>query len=293
MAQDPSTANLLSSKSNNTDFVGTFKSMGSTSLVDGPLGKGLTFDGSTEYIDVPWAYRLGNQSITITTEACYTGQGPLIATNRDAVGMGDAKFTIGSDNIGYNVYALSGAPYNAYFLLYPTGFNNLEFNYAGFSVADNVINICSNSETNSQIFDWSWGSTPYSYTDITLFKHKNYAYGTDLFKGTCYEFRISSTGRSSAWMKATNYTAKDDLISFPVLTKKVTGIVTENTVPVIRHLRLYHSSDGSLVSETDSDTSGYYELSTPYSDSHYVVCMDDVSNSYNYLISKDVPLENI
>lgn len=75
---------------------------------------------------------------------------------------------------------------------------------------------------------------------------------------------------------------------------KVVGRVTENTLPVQRTVRLYRFSTGELLDETESSTSGNYELVTRYNDKHYVVCLAPYdANSYNHLIRKDVEVVNI
>jgi hypothetical protein len=75
---------------------------------------------------------------------------------------------------------------------------------------------------------------------------------------------------------------------------KVTGVITENSIPVKRTIRLYRHSTGEVVDETESDISGNYELTTAYNERHYVVCLSlDVGQSYNHLIRKDVEIVNI
>jgi hypothetical protein len=295
MGNDPGSENLVSSCDANSDFVGTFNSMASANLVDTPYGKALSFDGATDWIDISWQKRLGVQTLEVTIEAFVKGTGSLVASDRTAAGMGNAGFSVYSDHINYQVYnMLSTSPYNSFFSLTPSGLStDTEFSYVGFAVAGGNIDMCANYYTDSLVFNWNWqDGGPTAYNDIKLFKHQNYIYSTDYFSGQCVELRISSTGRSKSWMKATNFAIKDDLIKFPVQLYKVTGTINENMVPVERKVRLYHEATGMLVSETYSNSEGYYEITTPYTDSHYIVCLDDLSGkSYNHLIKKDVQLE--
>lgn len=295
MGNDPTTENLISSCDANADFVGTFNSMSSTNLVDTSYGKALTFDGVADWINISWVKRLGVQTLETTIEAFVKGTGYVISSDRTGAGMGDAGFIVQADEIKYQVYnMLSTAPYSTFFTLTPPGFNaETEFSYAGFAVSNNNIDICANEYSDSLVFNWSWSDgSPTAYDNIKLFKHQNYSYNTQYFTGQCVELRISSVDRSKAWMKATNFAIKDELLKFPPQLYRVAGEISENALPVIRKIRLYNETTGMLVSETYSNSEGYYELDTPYTNPHYIVCMDEVGGQdYNHLIKKDVELE--
>lgn len=66
----------------------------------------------------------------------------------------------------------------------------------------------------------------------------------------------------------------------------VSGYVMETTVPVTRVVNIHRSDTGELVgSTTSSGIGGYFYVTTTYSGSHYVICLDDESGvDYNYLI---------
>jgi len=115
-----------------------------------------------------------------------------------------------------------------------------------------------------------------------------------LFNGSISEMRYSTTVRSPAWIKATNYTLRDDFIYFGgAVQYKVSGYVYEQGSPVQRELYLYQDSTGYLIDSTTSAESGYYELVTPFYENHYIVCKDDnIDLNYNHLIIRDVQLES-
>lgn len=67
------------------------------------------------------------------------------------------------------------------------------------------------------------------------------------------------------------------------------GYVYEQGSPIQRTLFLHNRNDGSLLDTTTSSGNGYYYLSTSYSGSHYIVCLDDEAGSdYNDLIIGNV-----
>ena len=113
------------------------------------------------------------------------------------------------------------------------------------------------------------------------------------FDGLISEVRTAKVPKSAAWIKTTNYALKDELIKFEVFPYKVSGYVLEQGEPVQRELHLYQDSTGILMDSTTSAASGYYELSTPFYENHYIVCKDDnLDLNYNHLIIRDVQLEN-
>jgi hypothetical protein len=114
------------------------------------------------------------------------------------------------------------------------------------------------------------------------------------FDGLISEVRTAKVTKSAAWIKATNYALRDELIKFEVFPYKVSGYVLEQGEPVQRRLHLYQDSTGILMDSTTSAASGYYELFTPFYESHYIVCKDDdLDLNYNHLIIRDVQLESV
>ena len=66
----------------------------------------------------------------------------------------------------------------------------------------------------------------------------------------------------------------------------ISGHVTEDNIPINRHVYCYRSDTGILMCSTNSSAiSGYFYVETTYSGSHYVVCVDGVGGTdYNDLI---------
>jgi hypothetical protein len=108
------------------------------------------------------------------------------------------------------------------------------------------------------------------------------------FDGEISEFRISKVARSDAWLKATYYTCFNQLLNFSSESAPsyyYQGYVREKGAVVARTVNLYRRSTGALVSSTTSNGSGYYYLTTPYNEDHFIVVFDDESgDEYNALI---------
>jgi hypothetical protein len=74
----------------------------------------------------------------------------------------------------------------------------------------------------------------------------------------------------------------------------VSGDVVEEEIPVSRRVYLHRSDTGALVgSAVSGESTGSFYVTTTYSGSHYVICLDDeVGEDYNGLIfSKIIPGE--
>jgi len=74
----------------------------------------------------------------------------------------------------------------------------------------------------------------------------------------------------------------------------VSGYVVEEEIPVSRQIYLHRSDTGALVgSAVSGESTGSFYVTTIYSGTHYVVCLDDeAGEDYNGLIfSKMIPGE--
>jgi hypothetical protein len=167
---------------------------------------------------------------------------------------------------------------------------------------------------------WYYGGFRYiPSTEVTLFVNNNievrntssipssmYSYNTDSgamlcvgasfqlttsynFDGEFSEFRISKIARSDAWLKATYYTCFNQLMNFyreVAPSYYYQGYVKEKGYAVARAVKLYRRSTGALVDYTTSASgNGYYYLTTPYNEDHFVVAFDDdAGDEYNALI---------
>jgi len=106
--------------------------------------------------------------------------------------------------------------------------------------------------------------------------------------GKIDEIRISNTVRSVSWVKATNYTARDNFITYTAPeTEPAPSVGTFNGYVqlagenVARIVTLYRRSTGELQDYTTSNpNTGYFELETPYDELHYLVILPDIDDGY-------------
>lgn len=112
---------------------------------------------------------------------------------------------------------------------------------------------------------------------------------TRYWDGEIDEVRISVVGRSNAWIKATYYSNWDDLITFEdggVVNYYFSGEVYElgSTISGAQ-IFMYRRDTGEYLGATTSSGDGGFYVTTSYSGSHFLVCLDPVGGqSYNDLI---------
>jgi hypothetical protein len=145
-------------------------------------------------------------------------------------------------------------------------------------------------------------STPYSIPSynktVRIGEDNPQGTGAEWFNGKIQEVRISSVARSDGWAIGSNYSIKDDLITYTGADiYQVTGYVKQQDVPVQRTLYIYDRTSGELMGKTQSNPStGYYSVTTTASGMHHVVALDDVTDIYDYndlIISKVYPTKVI
>jgi len=113
------------------------------------------------------------------------------------------------------------------------------------------------------------------------------------FKGLVGEIHISDTERSSSWIKAISYVITDSLLYFTEdqipYDYIFRGIIKEKGMPAQRKVMLYRRSSGELINSMTSAADGFYYLTTPYNEEHYIVVLDnDSGDEYNALIQDRV-----
>ena len=101
--------------------------------------------------------------------------------------------------------------------------------------------------------------------------------------GNWDEIRVSSAARSSAWIKADYYAHFDSILDFQEeeVPFYISGTVKEEGTGVSRTVRVYLRSTGELVGETTSASDGTFSIPA-IEDEHYVVALDDTSDSTDY-----------
>jgi hypothetical protein len=120
---------------------------------------------------------------------------------------------------------------------------------------------------------------------------------TYYFDGEIGEVRISNIARSDAWLKASYYTIWDNFVTYsgaeyfvPGPAYYYQGYVREKGTGVSRSVKLYRRTTGEFVSGVTSSGNGYYYLTSPYNEDHFVVAFDDEAGDvYNALILDRLP----
>lgn len=117
--------------------------------------------------------------------------------------------------------------------------------------------------------------------------------GADYYAEAVYdEIRISDTVRSDAWIKATNYSLRNNLLEVSKVSTiyYFSGDVSELSTAISgAQIYIYNQSDGSLIGSTTSSGDGGFYLTTTYSGAHFLVCVDPAGGEdYNNLIYGDM-----
>lgn len=221
MAQDPNGdgANALKDSTSNAIHATPVGSMTSADLVDGKVGKAIDFDGSDDYLATASADDVLNITTTLTLECTFKPVNTLDSGLSDNIGLltrqhrpstgqdsyalqinTDGKFLVGTfgGNIQSTTASWAGSTWH-----YVAG----TFNSSGL-VGDLFANGV--KETLSvDNYDSMTGAT----NSLAIGCLVN---PTQFFYGIIDEVRISNIVRSDAWIKATHYSNKDDLITFGI-----------------------------------------------------------------------------
>lgn len=107
-------------------------------------------------------------------------------------------------------------------------------------------------------------------------------------EGVVFEFRVSRTVRSPAWIKASYYSSMNQLVSIEEYHLfELNGYVQVSGEPVVRTVYLYDRENGRLIdSTTSSGVDGKFSLYTSTSGTVFINIMPEVSDSYN-IIAQD------
>jgi hypothetical protein len=223
MSQDPSGGtNCILDSTSNGNHGTPAGSMITSDVIDGQIGKALSFDGIDDYIDVgdittmdgatsftlEWTGKFDSLS-TFDALICKfaAGQQAFNLTTGNIsdefrVEMNDSTQTAGlsvqSDSVNLIIdtdYVLSSV-WN--------GTNQIDLYVNGIEVSSSIIN----------------NNSPVSVADVTehlsLMAKYNAGSPTDFCAGQTSEIRLSTINRSSAWIKATNYATNNNLLFFGV-----------------------------------------------------------------------------
>ena len=263
--QDPSGgANSIKDSTSNNYHGSPQGTMSKSNLYFDGMGGALIFDGANNWVDVSFTRVLGDLNLNLTVEAVVKGVGPILSTERSSSSVGDSAFYVYNNTANYYVDRYTSSPYTALFNIY---------NYEDFLPANNISYVgYSMDGTNSKFFandvsadlsvTWTWGSTPSSYSDVELYRHRNYTYSfcptgsIAYFSGRCYDLRISNVNRSEAWLKLSSLSSRDALLLFETYTldyAKRNICIHNNYVykPLRNSIDVYEVTTSNLVGHTN------------------------------------------
>jgi len=309
MAQDP-TGTMTDSTANATDTTAS-NNFEASDLVDGQSGKAISGDGVDESFDLPTTGILEVSPYTLevilqkntqgssTSVLCYTpknahadGRGWLIKVN-----SGGLVYTVkGSGDGGWESVTAT------------TVITNGEYHYVAVrfevdTLYDILINgTIEDSETDpGELNDVTYADGGGVNPPAKVAKIYSEVVGgpteQGFMDGKIDEIRVSDTVRSVSWIKATNYTAKDNLISYGAPEGpnqfQFQGTVLVQGLPAARKVYLYRRDTGELVSETTSDVlSGLFEAGSPYWDYHFFVILPELAETYDLIAHDKIHPEN-
>jgi len=212
LAQDPTTVSGILDSTVNVAH-GDPQNMESADLEDGKAGEALHFDGSNEYVSIADNSILNAPSsmtweVLAKSDVSNTTEQRLFAYNDDGVYITTSINAGFSDQIRIYCYADAGGTWSDT----TTAYDVTEYRH--------IVGKATENNTFSLLVDGNVIGTPASlgnFQDLGSQFGRNIGAGrnaTTLADGLIDEVRISSTERSSAWLKATYYTLFDDMIYF-------------------------------------------------------------------------------
>jgi hypothetical protein len=276
--------------------------MTSGDLVDTDYGKAIEFDGVGDYIDC------GNDSSLNPGESSFTVEA-LVKTNGQST-YGDyrdnmavvSKGTTG-DNPLYNLLIRESSGY-----LQATieGSGDQADLTGSVSTQDNIDHniamVVNRATSEMEVFVDGLADTNTGFSDVgdinpsQSFKIGTYASSPYeyYYKDIIAELRISKNVRSSAWIKATNESLTNLLLTYDdteSLTWIYSGYLKKEGIPISRTVRLHNRSTGEIVDESISDPStGYFELASYTDTICYAVFMPELEDDYNMMVRDKISL---
>jgi hypothetical protein len=271
---------------------GTPNNMESVDLVDGRAGKALNFDGSNESVTASDDSSLNPTSeITVDVlmkKSSNPGTWKYLVHKGTAEASAQTQYQIVISSAGvmqFGSYINSIWETSNSSVVSDDEYHHIAGKYDG---------------SNISIFRDATEEDPDSASGSVLSTAGSLAMGSSVtgnnFTGIIDEVRISSVGRSDSWIKVTNYTLKDDLISFgaPENTELFIfqGTVTVQGTPASRKVFLYRRDTGELVRAVVSGGDGLFEAGSPYWDYHFFVILPELTETYDLIANDKIHPEN-
>ena len=277
-----------------------------TDQVDGLVGKAISADGSAESFDLPTTGTLEVSPFTLEvfvqkdSQASATGLIAYQPKGANAYGLGwqirctpsDVPYCLKGSNDG------SWESVGATTAIYNGEYHHIAARFQATTLFDILINgSIEDSETDpGELTDVNYTDHPSSTNPPTKQSRifcsvDSSGNDTDFADGKIDEIRVSNIVRSQAWLRATNYTARDTLLSYAAPQDQhvfsFSGTVLVQGSPAARTVYLFRRSTGELVGSAESSAvDGSFIIGSPYYDYHFVVILPVIGEGYN-LISDD------
>lgn len=225
-----------------------------------PIGNATVFDNENKYITLPDGSDFKPNLITLEAY-CKT-----YASNLDYTRILDRShapnygYALAIDSYGRGQLDITiPGPINYKTETFDIVEGNSQWNnLAGSYESNGLVQMYNNGELNERIFGAAANLTHESTQDPII---GNGVYDNN-YRGEICELRISSNGRSGAWIKASNYSNKNQLLTYHIdgvktiedtFSYSISGYTKQDGSLVSRKVRLYHQESGNLKEEIQSD----------------------------------------
>ena len=281
--------NLIDSTSNNHD--GTISNLTTVDRsILGPIGNAVSFTNS--YISLPDVASFRPNLVTIEA-FCKT-----YAHNLDDTRIFDRShgsnygYSLAIDSYGkgqFEIVVTGTVDYQTKTTEILEG-NSQWNNIAGTYDNNGLVQIYNNGLLNQRIFGVA-GNILHEPTQTPMIGNGTF---NDNYLGEIVEFRLSNRDRSASWIKATNYSNKNQLLTYHIDKGKtiedtysysISGYVKQNGADVSRIVRLYHENSGLLDREIQSNVSDgkfFFDIIRNRFDNYFIVVLDEDSDYYNF-----------
>jgi hypothetical protein len=303
MAQDP-TGTMTDSTANATDTTAS-NAFESGDLIDGLVGKAISADGVAESFDLPTTGTLEVSPFTIEMFVQKDTQGTSsrgLITYLPKGAHNDGRGWQLRTTSDEKPYILKGSADGSWDSANATTvIDNGEYHHiaARFQTSvlldilvNGIIEDSEPSELSAVVYtDHPSATNPPSKQSRIFCEVDSSGNDSGFADAKIDEIRISNIVRSQAWLKATNHTLRDDLITFNAPQDQhvfsFSGFVQVQGSPAARTVYLFRRSTGELVgSAVSSAIDGSFIIGSPYYEYHFVVILPEVGDGYN-LISDD------
>jgi len=273
---------------------GSMINMDSSNIIDGGIGKALSFDGTTEYINIPHN-ALFDSVDGYLIETTYKPLTTWNPANQDYITIISKNAVWGTAGFSQNLYLRNTS--NDVRLEHYMRDGGRLVNILGTGIVDYTADfkshsfVCTaltaiDSYTDSSIDTQDVQTLVTSYNMGSDDVHIGLGYSADPndvgFNGIIQEVRIGTSSKPVEWITANDQSIKDTLIIYEnTQFRTISGTITESFDVVNWLARAWLMSDGSLSAE-EITSSGTFDLTIPFerSDTHMVTVSPIIGDSW-------------